>query len=316
MKPFTDFYINCEANNQLSIATTVQPTYKNLACVNYYRYGKEPAVWQGQTVDYLVINTTEEFSKILSRSFQLEEYRFRDPVNFSREISDLLLEGHIIWAGVDLFYWIPGSVLWQKYHVNHYSLVVGYDRRQKIYYCFDDDLTGYRIREIPEERFIEAFSHSGLNPSSYLVKIPAELPPYVTSLEIVLNNAEGIIQSIGAIEIAGLWNLESSCEKYQTIIDFAMGAIARIANRQVANGLLFQHLYESETINEPLYLESYAAAQELINGWQNIKNIFIKRSMSNKRDLLPETLHRLAAELFGVETAMWRNFLAKGRSHV
>ncbi len=307
--PFKDFYINCEVNNRLSIITSFESSFKALAYMNYYKYFMDNVSLNNKDADFLAINTMNEFDETLYSNSDFVEYKFQDKINFVNEICNYTLNGGIMLTGVDLYNWIPGSLLWQKHHVGHYSLITGYDKDKSVFICFDDDETGYNKHEIPVERFTTAFLNSGLSPSCYIVNVSKNIKPFFMEKDKILFNATQIIDSIKEIKIDSLWEVDANYDNYFSFIDFFIGSVTRISNRQKGNLLLFKEMENANLMEESLYCELSNTAAKLFEGWQNIKNIFIKRSLSNKRNLNMNKLHSIAEDLLCIEKDMWNRLI-------
>jgi hypothetical protein len=160
IKPFNDFYMNCELNNYFSHLTTLDSSYKAAAYMNSYRYSLFDIM--GNSFNIIKIDYSKSYSNLLNKNLiKNENYFFKDLKNFIIEIKEIISSGKPVCLFIDLYNWIPSSLAWQKHHWKHFSLIIGFDEERSIFYSIDDDVNGVGIREIPEKRLIESFWGTG-----------------------------------------------------------------------------------------------------------------------------------------------------------
>ena len=151
IKPFSDFWINCIFNVQMSILNTLEPSYKYAAYLNDYRYSIFETLADNDVVTwFLGINYVEEVvPKYIDKCFTNENLSLQNDPCCLEKIKNYVRQKKYVAVGVDLFYLIPQSFFWGKYHWRHYSLLNGFDDEKKVFYVFDEDLSGYTCCEVP-----------------------------------------------------------------------------------------------------------------------------------------------------------------------
>ncbi|URN93893.1 MAG: hypothetical protein NAG76_19010 [Candidatus Pristimantibacillus lignocellulolyticus] len=325
IKPFDEFWMNCILNQMFSVACTIEPSYRYAAYLNSYQYFR----WEAATdplfryptidsmyyLDYLYANEGKKQEFSLSNVVgPLDLYYFKDNDNYLQEIKELCRTKQIFSLNVDLYYWIPNSIAYEKFHWYHYSLFNGYDEKTSTYYVIDDNLDGYMEHGVPEERLVAAYENSEYctNPNYKLppilkYSIREEIPPYELSLEEVRYHAARLITEIQAFQIEGLWNIELDESRLNDYLTYSMVGLNIIANRHKANDSLIRSLHELLLISTSTYEMLLSQIQDIRNGWEHTKQLFIKASILRKLD--QAQCYRLMKSLLSKEVILWENLL-------
>ncbi|GKU77861.1 BtrH N-terminal domain-containing protein [Paenibacillus sp. L3-i20] len=309
-KPFNEFWMNCMLNQAFSIAASAHPSYHNAAYLNIYRYYPWVAATDKEfrypTIDTLYY--LDDWTKFpLTGVIKLiEPGHFRNKETFTEEIKEVLRGGRNLSVNVDLYYWLPGSMAWRKFHWYHYSLFNGYDEERSSFYVIDDTLAGYSEHEVPEERLRKAFLNAEYNinenytgPAYYIYNLHSTIEPYELQLSEVVENAERLERELGEFSIEGMWNVDSSPDKYQSHITYALIGINIICNRHTANEGLIRTLREQKLLKESSCDFLMDQLLEVKNGWEAIKQAFVTHKFDREREL------GLAKDLFAKERVFW-----------
>jgi len=326
IKPFDEFWMNCILNQMFSVACTYEPSYRYAAYLNSYQYFRWDAATDPQfrypTIDSMYYldflyrnegNKNHEFS--LSRVFgPLDLHYFSDEDNYLQEIRELCKDNQVFSLNVDLFYWIPNSMAYEKFHWYHYSLMNGYDDATSTYYVIDDNLDGYMEHGIPEERLILSFENSECrtNPDYELppvlkYNIREEIPLYQLTLQEVCFHADRLIREIRSFSIEGLWNVELDESRLNDYLTYSVVGLNIIANRHKANESLIRSLHELSLIPFDTFEQLLTQIQEIRSGWEFVKQHFMKASIQRKLDR-PQC-YKLAESLFAKEVTLWETLL-------
>ena len=329
-QPFSYFWLNCQLNNVFSVLVSVEPSYRFAAFLNDYSYNiNKLPIGNHSTVRFLDLNYKDGLKKYIqdvliykkdilsnqdspwSKVVSIEKYYFKSPDRFLEEIQDLLKNGQSISVGVNLYYWVMGSIAYEKYHYNHYSLITGYNEEKHEYHTFDDDLFGYKLHMIPEERLCTAFSKSDLKePPAFLINVFDNVRPYKLTINDVLNCADTIRKNIASIDIDNLWDVDALEKDFCEAIDNCVINANRVVNRHIGNKFLFESLYTLGIVKDKNSIDKYMKIEdELIEGWIEVKNVIAMCKYSGKNILSIEKIDGLDKKLLRKEINIWTQVL-------
>ncbi|WP_051217560.1 hypothetical protein [Paenibacillus assamensis] len=317
LTPYNDFWMNCILNSHYTIASQLEPSYKYASYMNDYSY----KTW-GAAIDYSFMTPTIEVldystnwdKYILSKVIVKEEpIFFKDMDHFVEELKHIILEKkQLVKIHVDLFYWLPKNIAWEKFHMSHYSIINGYDPETNMYAVLDDDIEGYRTHEVPEERLIRAFMNSTAvttpangEPHAFTYQFNDEIEPYQLSIRDVRRNAERLVEELAQFSFDGLWDIKAAADQFDDYISISLIGINIIENRHLGNNFLIQSLVEIGQIDEALGKEMSRANKRIQQGWKAIKQIFINKTLSDDKQLNLNLIHAKGKELLEMEKEMW-----------
>ncbi|GGG14426.1 hypothetical protein [Paenibacillus aceti] len=315
--PYNEFWMNCILNSAYSIATSVDPSYASAAYMNNYSYKSWGAFMDMEfiTPTLEVLDYADDWDNfVLSRVIKGETpVFFEDPAQFLTELRGMISNQKWIKLNVDLFYWLPKNIAWDRFHMSHYAIVNGFDLQRKLYSALDDDIDGYGVHFIPEERVIQAFTNSWAMtepdyelPHAYIFEIEEEPAPYQLDKSEVIDHAKRLAEELSAFSFDGLWNFkEEHKPEIDEYIRIALIGINIIENRHLGNELLFNKLIELQLIDEPLHQYVIKSTKKLKFGWKMIKQIFINKLVSEDKDIDAPLIRAKAQELLMIEQDMW-----------
>lgn len=331
-KPFGDFWQNCVLNNVFSIITSIEPSYKLAAYLNDYTYNVGGrAIDECTIVKYLditydsglkkyieekLINKNVNYvdeEKIWCNIISINNYSIKDETEFLTEIEELIKNEKKILVSVDLYYWIPGGLLYENLHYNHYALITGYDDTNDIiYYTFDDDMFGYREQKISKERFVTAFSKATLkNPRAFEIIIDEKnLIPYKLNKDEIASSTEKILNDILKLPNDSFWEAYSQSGKFCEAIDNSIIRLTKIVDRQIGNKFLFESMNTFGVIkNDSLKSSLIKTTYELYEGWIEFRNTLkrCKYDGSNKFNI--DKANGLDRMLLEKEHKMWSDLM-------
>lgn len=314
-KPFNEFWMNCMLNQAFSIAVSEEPSYRDAAYLNIYRYYPWEAAtdkdFRYPTIDtlYYLDNPAKFPLSQVIRYIEPGHFRSKDTV--LEEIKDMLKGGRNMSLNVDLYDWLPGSMAWKKFHWYHYSLFNGYDEERGTFYVIDDTLAGYEEHEVPSERLLKAYGNAEYNvnpnymgPAYYVYNLQDRIQPYELKLSEVVDNAERLVKEIGAFSIEGMWNVDSDPEKKQAHLTYGLVGVNIICNRHIANTSLLRSLKEKNLIDETLHRSLSEQLDDVRGGWDLVKDRFVTGDFERDREL------EFATGLFAKEKAFWSTLAA------
>lgn len=321
IKPYKEFYMNCDLNNYSSLLTYLNKSYKVAAFVNSYRYSVYRFSYN--PLKFICVNFDNSYEDLMEKKYITDEnYLFKDMNNIVEELKELIILGKPIFLYIDLFNWIPDNIAWQKHHWNHFSLIIGFDDDRKVFYAIDDDGKGsVDIREIPEGRLISSFKgtecfveyggdhiRSDIEVPCRIVNFSNCIEPYKFKLDQITQNARTILEDIEKIDQRGFWEFIDD-SNLDVLSDTGITDLNIIYNRQIGNKLLIMELYKEKIIKSDNYEFLYSSITNIINNWNKSKNILIKAKYKNTLSQISMPLITICDKNFQDESNFWRSFL-------
>jgi hypothetical protein len=198
-KPFNTFWLNCVYNMLFSMLISLEPSYYSAALLNDYSYlvidqGTPTGTKYNHLELWPIVKHFERYRSMLFGDY--EPLNFESGDNYFDILKGLIEEKKLILLGVDLFYWIPYSVTWNRHHWIHYSFINGIDDEKRVVYAFDENVSGYNEFEIPEDRLIKAISNFPQEPHVMSYKPSGNIEKFELSIDEVKGNSQRIIDEI------------------------------------------------------------------------------------------------------------------------
>lgn len=309
--PFKTFWINCAYNTLFSLLTSFESSYKYAALLNDYSYLINEMQTPNETKYIsLAVKPIAKYYDLYHNMLYSEQkpFNFNHGDNYFDILKELIQENKIILIGVDLFYWVPNSVCWNKHHWDHYSFINGFNDEKRVLYVFDDNFNGFDEFEVPEERLIKAIKHYPKKPSGYICKISKNIERFELSIHEVKDNARRLIYEISKKLTVTFWDLHEKDFIEGHMCDLICTQIFQIVNRHIANQMLIQEF--DDRISNPAYgnlLLKYC--KELQDGWTIVKNKLVKIYLSEYKKSLISDLNEKCRYLLLKEIDMWNMFL-------
>lgn len=314
-KPFKEDWLNCYHQTIFSVLTTIEPSYELAAYINDYRYiislEETPSKAKFNT---LFIKPVNNFGiKYLDESLALSKpFTFQDNDYFGF-IKELINKGKLVTVGVDLFYWIPNSLCWKRYHWEHYSFINGLGLNdKKVFYVFDESYEGFGEYKVPEKRFRIAVKHSTLDPHGYLLDAPENVGAYKLSLDEIINNAKQLAKELEllSMNLQPLWHLSEDDFSTGEWRDLNVMYLHQIINRHKANEVLIDELYKNGVVNTTTLNLFRRYSRNLQLGWKSVKNNLLKAYFSCTPQIYVQKINEKCKDLFKTEFKMWDAFLS------
>lgn len=281
---FNDFWVNCWFNSNFSILTSVNRSYVDAAYMNSYTYITEDyQTPTGTDLRILKLGFTDEVEKVVLSAVNLTPIMLEDTERISNQIITMLKTNYL-YVGVDLYEWIPNSICWQKYHWEHYTLVKGYDESSDSFIVFDENYNGYGAHLIPRLRFEKAITASPFEIDAFLIDFKGDVCDYTICTDDVRKNADRISNELDNSR-AEHWQLSKKDISEGHMLDLFSLYSFGISNRQIANGLLVYKLKSYGALSTDEYRLLASIFKELSDGWEKIKNSFMKANLSSPRRL-------------------------------
>jgi len=296
--PFTDHWINCEINDNLSVLTSQNSSYRLIPLLNDYMYQMAGDLGWITSLDIKYSREVLNKLEILHK----KDITFTEQ-DFMKDIKACIDQGRVLNVVVDLYDWIPESLMYQRYHMSHYSLVAGYDDEEKVFTVFDDDAHGYKEHIIPYERFHKAVWRESNGIQIREILLPEHLEDYTLPIAKVIVLAERIKN-----DITYLTYLTHFFNEMDEMLVHYLAMLSKITNRQKANQQLFLYLAERRFIPPENGEKLAGIALQLQNQWQSVKSLFIKSMISGRRPDY-ERINALSYENLLLEYKLWDDFI-------
>lgn len=278
IKPFSDFWINCQFNMSFSILTSINKSYADLAALNCYTYSTSNVDWSPKHIT--LRNGSENQGNIVESLISKKQITFKNSSDWIEKII-YLLNNYNLCIGVDLYYWIAHSHAWGKKHDYHYSLVTNYDANREVFQVLDDDLFGFNLHEVPRTQFEIAVNNAKMKNDGFVINCK-EPDNYTLDFDEVIYNARNIVNNLSTfLDENDYWSVSTN-DREDIFYEFYAFELFKIVNRQIANVFLINRLNQLGFINSSLRDRLSIMLNELIQGWDIIKNDFTKHSISDE----------------------------------
>ena len=158
--PYNEFWLDCDTETLYSIIYSMNQKYKVHFYENNYTYDllRVPSP-SGEFFGEIRLH--QQFIELREKVLDIvEKRRFNNVTNAIDTIKKWIENGYLVQAGVDLYYWIEGNCCYNKHHVEHYTLIHGYDEEQNKFYVMETDNECYREFLVEEELLATAMSEA------------------------------------------------------------------------------------------------------------------------------------------------------------
>ncbi len=318
IKPFDEFWFDCTFNNLVSIISTIEESYKYAMYHNdyFYQNGIEHHIYyesEEHVISSRGVQLNSNVIKQLLPIIDIKENQYIDKENFLDEIKGLLCNNTIILPGVDLYYWNKDGHSHHNIHVNHNTLLVGFDDEKKELYALEDDIhRNYKIITESESDFIESVksNHAGNQIADYLTyTLPETLPKYHLPLQDIVRNISNINGSLRSLKFDDLYTHKYNDEEFWRFTLFFPKKISKIIVRQQANISLLSILHKRNIISKNDYMIIVDGFKNTLKTWTAINNYIRKAGLVNVDYLNKKanTLISLSNKAVTKEIESWNN---------
>lgn len=304
---FDDFFADCITNAMVSMTLTYDKSYRLAAYMNGY----DPHFGPFDDQYFPYIGYTEEYMNAFQRCFEHQALLFQDD-DYLGLIRKMVDEGTYLQLGVDLFYWHETGAAYQKEHLSHPSVVVGYDDELSILYVLEDALGStvtYGICEVPYERVQQALTSkennfrelTGVDYRTW--KIKEEYPSYTFDYEQVKRNAHNILTSLHEDRFTH-FSMHGDDFSDRPVHREYIKVHTRYENRCIANRYLINELLKRGHITK-LQSETMLDCSRIMQ--ENIGKVKynLLYQLKTQRKLNLELIEKLWSDVIQTEIKMW-----------
>lgn len=309
IRPFNDFWINCKATILYSLIVTLGEEFRSLTYNNNYTYEVLcfPAP-SGRWVNEVRLNPLQQelYETVLQDPITL---RYEDEERACVEIREYLDRGRLVMVGVDLFYWIPHNMCYNKYHFEHYAIVNGYDSNKDTFYVMDTDNEGYKEFEIPSSHLLKAMMECTLPYDAIAYKLceREELSDLIYSSKQVIKQAKKICKSINGVRKKDFFLMEDTDYAQGFYRDNCVMYLLQINCQMKANRLFFEYLIEDKKIDG--LSDIYECVEKLEKEWTNIRNTVSKIYLKPECKMRMVEMNERIRQQFEEEQNIWKEVI-------
>lgn len=308
---FDDFFADCMTNAIISMTLFYDESYRLAAYMNGYEphFGPYPDQY------FPYIGYSEGYKHIFERCFEYQGLLYEDD-DYLKLVKKSINEGKYLQLGVDLFYWHDTGAAYQKEHLAHPSLIVGYDDALSTLYVLEDALGSrvtYGICEIPYERLKQAIDSKEnnfreLTGEDYrLRRRKMEVPSFSLDFEEVKQNARSILQNLSDDRFT---NFSMHGDEYadRLVPTEYIKVHTRYENRCIANKLLCKELLQRGFISQAQCDAMTECSQNMLEDIGQVKYILMRQQKTG-RPLKLELIEKLWSNVIQTEKEMWKSIV-------
>ncbi len=308
IEPYNEVWLDCYNNLKLSLLRYGSKDNVIRGLTNNYKYKIFPFVFEGSEEFYCIsedqsIIFYEEFSTVERLNPETEE-EFYSIVK-----KQLSSDKGFVLMRTDLFDWLEGNICWQRYHWDHYSLLVDYDEVNKQFTVFDERGGNYVKFFVPEEKLYKCIFHSEKHELLRLLTLSGDRVK-MQSLDELKQNAMKINESIDECLKLKFWDMEEFIYEGEHYKDLNGIYLQKIEGRQQANARLM-NLLKNHSELPGVDLDEYQKAfEELAVEWGKIRMALfvIYMRKKNRREKINELNVKLQ-ECLQREKKLWSDFI-------
>ncbi len=304
-KPYTTYWMNCVLSLEVSLVSSLEPTYSDAALMNHYRYiNFGNSIWW----KLLEIQYDPAFYHTMEQYITLKPIEPFEPDSIKQTLRQYIDQNRLVLLVTDCYYSMRDSLHYHRTHKAHEWLMSSYDDRTGSFFCFSDYTGGFGENEMLAEDF-----ELSLLPETYTgafeIIMSSEIPSFSLRLEDVRRNAQEINKSIAALSYCNFWKCNQPEYTEDRFYD-----ISKFIGRQTANRLLFELMGSRSMIPAELSAHLAEACQRLEKGWTSLRGKMVKSFLRSK---VPDygKISVAAWELLNQEHTMWSDFLKGTAAH-
>ena len=271
-EPFDKFWIDCQTNNALTLLTSAN---SNLNLVDmmmdfWYKQGGRSGWFKVPIVEYGNLFRSA-FSPIKQKKYIFE----KDDI--VQELIRRVDEKRVLSIEVDLYYWNPHNILYHSNHLNHLSMLVGYDSDRRELY-FNDAEKGEKFLVKTYEDFLEAVVLYDGKPNVVENVLEEEIGIRNYVYDEIRKKARKLINNITAMR----YQTYISTYLQPEFIHIHVNNALKMYNRHVVNEYIVRVLHSDGYIDDEAYSELAKIGNDISKQWMLIKNKLVRMSLSNK----------------------------------
>ena len=310
--PFREFWqdcFNCIVYSMTKYAFDVPKLYyyNNMYT---YKITEEAVVENGKRISYMSATPwTDNFRLIDEITTNRELQWWEDEKDIIGYIKKNLDNDRIVLAGIDLYYWIQEGLHYHHNHIDHYSLIIGYDDEKEemiVLETGDDMFAEFRVGY---DDVKEAVSHCDMPTRTSDINWDAKVTMF--SKEDLVYYAGDIINSIQELEERkhDFWNVnEISNDGLYEVLSILQTHIFSMQNRASIDSYMFKNAFKSDVIDGISLSETLTG---IAREFEKLKGSCIKHLYRENRKPGIQALKDRTFELLEKNKNIWQLFVEK-----
>lgn len=308
IEPFDDAWLDCYNNLKLSLLRYKNPKNVVRGYNNNYRYEIYPIIFE----------ESEEFYCISEEQYIIdyEEFAEQSKINpkSKEEFYDIIKkqlssENGFVLMRTDLFDWLEGNICWQRYHWDHYSLIVDYNDENKRFTVFDEKGGNYVKFYVPEDKLYNCIFYSDVFEILRLITITSDIVK-IQSFDDIKKNAIKINESIDECLKLDFWKMEDFIYDGGHYKDLNGIYLQKIEGRQGANAMLMKWIKSDANEASIDCLKYQNGFEELASEWAKIRMaLFVMYLKKNSRPQKINELNTKVKECLMKEKGLWEKII-------
>ena len=306
IEPYNDVWLDCYNNLKVSLLRYINEENVVRGFNNNYKYNILPFSFEGSKEFYCIseeqyIIDYKEFAEVTKINPTSQE-------EFYEIIKEQLKNKNgFVLMRTDLFDWLEGNICWQRYHWDHYSLLVDYDEINKQFTVFDEKGGNYVQFFVPESKLYQCIFHTDKFEILRLITLTKDKVE-LQSIDEIKKNAIEIIESIDNCLKYDFWNMENYIYDGGHYKDLNGIYLQKIEGRHKANSKLMTWLNAGNEKGD--YIKFQNAFDELATEWSKIRMaLFILYVKRNNREKKIQELNQKMKDCLLTEKEIWNEVI-------
>lgn len=253
-----------------------------------------------------MIDSIKIIKGITTNKEKVYMYKEKNPIAY---IKDAINHQKVVRLAVDLYDWIDSGLHYQKNHILHMSLVIGYDDIHKKLIVFDTGNYGFSEFHVDYDRALKAI-RGNENPSS-ISELDRTADVHMYTLKDIVQHAEKIIDSIDTMiqKQDELWKVDYFTEEeIEDILSVLPTHMYSMQNRANMNAYIFEHVFVADQIGN---ISMHNSFLQLGAKYSECKNVCMKLKLKrNKFDKLND-IKKKVIDLLIKEKELWQLYISQ-----
>lgn len=310
IEPFNKVWLDCYNNLKLSLLININPAYERRGYENIYEYSCNVHIPEsGIKVNCI---SEEQYYVDFSDFAEVEKIKPQTEDEFLDIImKHLKSDKGFVLIHIDLFDWFEGSICWQKYHWDHYSLIVDYNEKDDVFIAYDEAQAQYKSLCVKRKELYKHLSNNSDFEKVRLITIYDDVKLKPISVVKLNSNAQNIVNSIEKHIDRYFWEMEAGDYAGLWFRDLIGVYMQRIEGRQKANKMLMLTLTSLNEIPSKDQLYKWAKEFEtLSNDWSTLRMGVYKVYLKEKgRAKILDVINTNLKKCLIHEKNLWEDFI-------
>lgn len=307
IKPFREFWQDCFNCIVYSLTEYSQDVPRLYYYNNMYVYKfTNETVSEGKTYSSIV-PWTDNYRLLGELTTNMEKYKLfaiNDPVSLVKEKLD---QNKIVLVALDLYNWIREGLHYNKSHIVHMSLVIGYDDDSQELIVLETGNDMFAEHRVGYEDAAKAFAGADIH--SRIYDLNKDMKVKMFTKDDLAFYAKDVIRTIEEVteDESKVWNVEGfSSEDLDDVLNIIQTHMFSMQNRAYINAYMFEHVFVDDKVKGVSLSEGF---REIEKKFEQLKGVCIK---SQYRDNKLESIKGIKEKMFCMlknEKDLWLQYI-------